>query len=56
MVDVLTPVLSDNWDAERSWTLESYEAGRRLRRPRRRVSWSSLRNPRRNFNHVSISA
>jgi NADH-quinone oxidoreductase subunit F len=26
MVDVLTPVLSDNWDAEGSWTLESYEA------------------------------
>ncbi|HSE70243.1 MAG TPA: NADH-quinone oxidoreductase subunit NuoF [Nocardioidaceae bacterium] len=27
MVDVLTPVLSDNWDAERPWTLESYESG-----------------------------
>ncbi len=26
MVDVLTPVLSDNWDQERSWTMESYEA------------------------------
>ena len=25
MVDTLTPVLSDNWDAERPWTLESYE-------------------------------
>jgi NADH-quinone oxidoreductase subunit F len=24
MTDVLTPVLSDNWDAERSWTLDSY--------------------------------
>jgi NADH-quinone oxidoreductase subunit F len=24
MVDTLTPVLSDNWDAERSWTLDSY--------------------------------
>jgi NADH-quinone oxidoreductase subunit F len=27
MVDVLTPVLSDNWDADRAWTLESYERG-----------------------------
>jgi NADH-quinone oxidoreductase subunit F len=26
MPDTLTPVLSDNWDDERSWTLESYEA------------------------------
>jgi len=25
MPDTLTPVLTDNWDAERSWTLESYE-------------------------------
>ena len=25
MTDTLTPVLSANWDAERSWTLESYE-------------------------------
>ena len=25
MTDVLTPVLTDNWDAERSWTLSSYE-------------------------------
>jgi NADH-quinone oxidoreductase subunit F len=25
VVDTLTPVLSANWDAERSWTLESYE-------------------------------
>jgi NADH-quinone oxidoreductase subunit F len=24
-MDVLTPVLTDNWDAERSWTLASYE-------------------------------
>lgn len=24
--DVLTPVLSDNWDQERSWTLEAYES------------------------------
>ncbi len=26
MTDVLTPVLTDNWDQERSWTLESYAA------------------------------
>lgn len=26
MVDTLTPVLSDNWDADRSWTLSSYES------------------------------
>jgi len=25
MVDTLTPVLSDTWDTERPWTLESYE-------------------------------
>ncbi|HSE09501.1 MAG TPA: NADH-quinone oxidoreductase subunit NuoF [Nocardioidaceae bacterium] len=25
MTDMLTPVLSDNWDADRAWTLESYE-------------------------------
>ena len=25
MADTLTPVLTDNWDAERSWTLRSYE-------------------------------
>ena len=25
MTDMLTPVLSDNWDADRPWTLESYE-------------------------------
>ncbi|MGZ8737697.1 MAG: complex I 51 kDa subunit family protein, partial [Nocardioides sp.] len=25
MSDMLTPVLSDNWDSERPWTLESYE-------------------------------
>ncbi|MBA2773531.1 MAG: NADH-quinone oxidoreductase subunit NuoF [Nocardioidaceae bacterium] len=25
MVDTLTPVLSDNWDADRAWTLVSYE-------------------------------
>ena len=25
MTDTLTPVLTDNWDAERSWTLSSYE-------------------------------
>ena len=25
MADMLTPVLSDNWDADRAWTLESYE-------------------------------
>jgi NADH-quinone oxidoreductase subunit F len=27
MVDTLTPVLSDNWDTDRSWTLAAYEAG-----------------------------
>ncbi|CAN5487969.1 NADH-quinone oxidoreductase subunit NuoF [soil metagenome] len=26
MTDVLTPVLSDNWDQDRAWTLASYEA------------------------------
>lgn len=26
MTDTLTPVLTDNWDQERSWTIESYEA------------------------------
>ena len=26
MTDVLTPVLTDNWDADRSWTLASYES------------------------------
>ena len=26
MTDVLTPVLTDNWGAERSWTLDAYEA------------------------------
>jgi NADH-quinone oxidoreductase subunit F len=26
VADMLTPVLTDNWDAERSWTLESYES------------------------------
>ncbi|MFN8190222.1 MAG: NADH-quinone oxidoreductase subunit NuoF [Nocardioidaceae bacterium] len=26
VVDTLTPVLTDNWDSERSWTLASYEA------------------------------
>ena len=26
MTDMLTPVLTDNWDADRSWTLESYES------------------------------
>ncbi len=25
MTDLLTPVLSDNWDADRPWTLASYE-------------------------------
>ena len=25
MVDTLTPVLSDAWDTDRPWTLESYE-------------------------------
>ena len=25
MTDVLTPVLTDNWDADRAWTLASYE-------------------------------
>ncbi len=27
MTDVLTPVLSDNWDADRAWTLPAYERG-----------------------------
>ncbi|MGH3509894.1 MAG: NADH-quinone oxidoreductase subunit NuoF [Nocardioidaceae bacterium] len=27
MTDTLTPVLTDNWDADRSWTLESYKQG-----------------------------
>ena len=26
MIDPLTPVLTDHWDAERSWTLETYES------------------------------
>ncbi|MFN8195631.1 MAG: NADH-quinone oxidoreductase subunit NuoF [Nocardioidaceae bacterium] len=26
MTDVLTPVLTDNWDADRAWTLASYES------------------------------
>jgi len=26
MTDMLTPVLTDNWDADRSWTLDSYQA------------------------------
>ncbi|MFC5176739.1 NADH-quinone oxidoreductase subunit NuoF [Nocardioides taihuensis] len=26
MTDTLTPVLTDNWDQERSWTLEAYES------------------------------
>ncbi len=26
VTDVLTPVLTDNWDADRSWTLASYES------------------------------
>ncbi len=26
MTDTLTPVLTDNWDADRAWTLESYES------------------------------
>jgi NADH-quinone oxidoreductase subunit F len=26
MADTLTPVLTDDWDAERSWTLETYES------------------------------
>jgi NADH-quinone oxidoreductase subunit F len=27
MADVLTPVLSDNWDTDKPWTLKSYTAG-----------------------------
>ena len=27
MADTLTPVLSDNWDAERPWTIDAYEHG-----------------------------
>ena len=26
MTDTLTPVLTDNWDHERAWTLAAYEA------------------------------
>jgi len=26
VTDLLTPVLSDNWDQDRAWTLASYEA------------------------------
>ena len=26
MADILTPVLTDNWDADRAWTLASYES------------------------------
>jgi NADH-quinone oxidoreductase subunit F len=26
VTDALTPVLSDNWDGDRPWTLEAYEA------------------------------
>jgi NADH-quinone oxidoreductase subunit F len=26
MTDMLTPVLSDNWDADKPWTLDSYES------------------------------
>jgi len=25
VTDTLTPVLTDNWDADRAWTLASYE-------------------------------
>ena len=25
MTDMLTPVLTDNWDADRAWTLAAYE-------------------------------
>ena len=25
MTDTLTPVLTDNWDQDRSWTLAAYE-------------------------------
>ena len=32
VTDTLTPVLSANWDSERSWTRESYEEHRRLLR------------------------
>ena len=28
MTDTLTPVLSAFWDADRSWSLETYEANR----------------------------
>ena len=33
MATTLTPVLTDTWDADRSWSLATYEAGRRLPRP-----------------------
>ena len=26
MTDVLTPVLTDIWDADRAWTLKTYES------------------------------
>ena len=26
MTDTLTPVLTDNWDQDRSWTLAAYES------------------------------
>jgi NADH-quinone oxidoreductase subunit F len=26
VTDTLTPVLTDNWDVERAWTLPSYES------------------------------
>ena len=34
VTDMLTPVLTDNWDEDRSWTLESYEARGGYRRAR----------------------
>jgi NADH-quinone oxidoreductase subunit F len=38
VTDTLTPVLSDNWDAERSWTLGSYEERGGYRALRRALS------------------
>ena len=40
VTDTLTPVLTDNWDADRAWTLASYEdRGGYARARRRRSAW-----------------
>ena len=38
LITVLTPVLSDNWDQIRAWTLASYQRVRRLRRAEDRAA------------------